>query len=99
MPWTKTMKTDNNAAPQLGREMLIEALRAAHELCAYLVNNMEADGDEAAPNIEFGARTLAHAEQFAALVNDARDKAASALVLVEVDLAAITLRNLVRPHS
>ena len=65
---------------------VVEALRSAHELCAYLVNNMEADGDDAAPNIEFGASTLAHAEQFAALVNDTREKTGSALSLIEGDL-------------
>lgn len=81
--------------------MLIEALRSAHELCAYLVNNMEEDGVEASPNIEFHARTMAHAEQFAALVNDARDKSGHALAIIERDLAAATaraihLRNLAR---
>lgn len=61
---------------------------------------MEADGDDSAPDVEFGASTLAQAEQFAALVNDAREKTGSALSLIESGLpgevAAATRRSLGR---
>lgn len=81
------MSDPTDALAPGGGAAVAEALRAAHELCAYLVNNMEAEGDEFAPNVEFSASTMAHAEQFAALVNDARDKTASALAVIERDLA------------
>ena len=50
---------------------VLEALRSAQELCAYLWNNTDAT-DPAAGNVELVAHSHKHAEQLAALLNDAR---------------------------
>ena len=54
------------------------ALRSAQELCAYLWNNTDANDPEAA-NVELVAHSDKHAEQLAALLNDARERVDSAL--------------------
>jgi hypothetical protein len=57
---------------------IIEALRSAQELCSYLWNNTDADEPESA-NVELVAHSDKHAEQLAALLNDARTRVDAAL--------------------
>lgn len=58
----------------------IEALRSAHELCAYLWNNVNDDGSG---NVELIAHSERHSEQLSALLNDARTRVFAALEAIE----------------
>lgn len=66
---------------------VLEALRSAQELCAYLWHNTDASNPEAG-NLELVAIDEKHAAQLAALLNDARmrvDIALHGLELMEAD--------------
>lgn len=67
---------------------VIEALRSANELCQYLWNNTDADNPEAG-NIELIAHEDKHANQLAALLNDARTRVEAALHGIEIQAAAV----------
>jgi hypothetical protein len=60
---------------------VLEALRSAQELCAYLWNNTDANAEA---NVEIVAHSDRHAEQLAALLNDAREKIDAALHGIEI---------------
>ena len=62
---------------------VLEALRSAQELCAYLWNNTDANDPEAG-NVELVAHSDKHAEQLAALLNDARTRVDAALHGLEI---------------
>lgn len=57
---------------------VLEALRSAQELFAYLWNNTDANDPEAG-NVGLVAHSAKHAEQLAALLNDARTRVDAAL--------------------
>ena len=76
---------------------VIEALRSAHELCAYLWNNTDANDPENG-NVELVAHSDVHAEQLAALLNDARTRLDSALHGLEIQGADIG-RTSDKPHG
>lgn len=67
---------------------VLEALRSAQELCAYLWNNTDAN-DPGAGNIELVAHSDRGAEQLAALLNDARTRIDSALHGIEIQAADV----------
>jgi hypothetical protein len=69
-------------------EEVLEALRSAHELCEFLWNNTDSDNTTDA-NVELVAHTDVHAEQLAALLNDARTRIDSALHGIELQQADI----------
>lgn len=65
---------------------VMEALRSAHELCAYLWNNTDAT-DPKAGNVELLVSSEKHANQLAALLNDARTRVDAALRGLEIQHA------------
>lgn len=65
---------------------VLEALRSAQELCAYLWNNTDAT-DPKAGNVELVAHSDKHAKQLAALLNDARTRVDAALHGLEIQEA------------
>lgn len=65
---------------------IVEALRSAQELCAYLWNNTDADNPEGG-NIELIAHEDKHANQLAALLNDARARIDAALHGIDIQEA------------
>ena len=67
---------------------VIEALRSAQELCAYLWNNTDANNPDAG-NVELIAHSDKHAEQLAALLNDARTRIDAALHGLEIQIADV----------
>jgi hypothetical protein len=74
---------------------VLEALRSAQELCAYLWNNTDANAEA---NVELVAHSDRHAEQLAALLNDARERVEVALHGLEIqqdDIGATANR----PHG
>lgn len=62
---------------------VVEALRAAQELCSYLWNNTGVDNPEEG-NIEIIAHEEKHANQITALLNDARIRVDAALHGIEI---------------
>ena len=76
---------------------VMEALRAAQELCAYLWNNTDADNPESS-NIELIAHEDKHANQLAALLNDARTRIDVALHGIEIQ-EADTGTTIDKPHG
>jgi hypothetical protein len=76
---------------------VIEALRSAQELCAYLWNNTDAERPTEA-NIELVTHSDRHAEQLAALLNDARTRVDAALHGLEIQQANIGA-TATRPHG
>lgn len=67
---------------------VLEALRSAQELCAYLWNNTDAS-DPGSGNVELVAHSEKHAEQLAALLNDARTRVDAALHGIELQRADV----------
>ena len=67
---------------------VLEALRSAQELCAYLWNNTDAN-DPSAGKFELIAHDEADAEQLAALLNDARTRIDAALHGLEIQYADV----------
>ena len=67
---------------------VMEALRSAHELCSYLWDNTDANNPDAG-NLELVAHSDMHAEQLAALLNDARSRVETALHGLEIQQADI----------
>lgn len=76
---------------------VIEALRSAQELCAFLWNNTDANNPESG-NVELVAHSDKHAEQLAALLNDARTRIDAALHGLEIQ-AADTGSTMDKPHG
>jgi hypothetical protein len=74
-----------------------EALRSAQELCAYLWNNTDANNPEAG-NVELVVHSDKHAEQLAALLNDARTRVDAALHGLEIQQAD-TGSTAAKPHG
>lgn len=62
---------------------VIEALRAARELCAYLSHNIDNDEKHHAPNVWIEASSVRHAEQVAALLSDLQERADRVLCLLD----------------
>ena len=67
---------------------VLEALRSAQELFAYLKNNTDANDPELA-NIELAAHSEKHAENLAALLNDAQTRVDAALHGLEIRAAGV----------
>jgi hypothetical protein len=70
------------------KDEVIEALRSAQELCSYLWNNTDANNPEAG-NLELIAHSDRHANQLAALLNDARTRVDAALHGLEIQSADV----------
>lgn len=73
---------------------VIEALRAARELCAYISHNVEDDDGRNQPNLLIGASSVRHAEQISALLCDLQERADRVLGWLEADADSVEL-----PHS
>jgi hypothetical protein len=76
---------------------VIEALRSAQELCAFLWNNTDANDTESA-RINITADSDRCAEQLAALLNDARTRIDAALHGVELQQADVGA-TAINPHG
>ena len=87
-PDAERWRMSSGDCPHAMNDEVMEALRSAHELCAYLWNNTDANDPEAG-NVELVAHSDRHAEQLAALLNDARTRVDAALHGLEIQHAGI----------